>query len=47
MNNDLYETCLKFELEGKEEKNKKFIGEIYKIVFDLGSTLNRASESIS
>jgi len=45
MNQHIYHICLNFEIEGKEEKNKKFVDEVYQIMATLGHTMMQANDS--
>lgn len=45
MNVQIYTICLNFEIESKEEKNKKFVDEVYTIMNNLNQAIVQANDS--
>lgn len=45
LNVQLYNKCIEFEIESKEEKNKKFIDEVYTIMNNLNQAIVMANDS--
>ena len=45
LNVDIFHICVNYKLEGGDEKSKKFIEEIYKIMNELNLAVNMANEA--
>ena len=45
MNIHIYQICLTYEIESKEEKNKKFVDEIVMIISNLNQAIVQAHDS--
>lgn len=45
LNVEIYTICLNFEIESKEEKNKKFVDEVYTIMNNLNNAIGHANDS--
>ena len=43
---DIYNICLQFEKDSKDEKNKKFVNEVYQAMNVLGTAMMNANENL-
>ena len=41
----LFNICVQFEIDSKEEKNRKFIDEIYAIIYTLNQAIAKAHDN--